>query len=80
MKYKIKSYYNELGDLLYTPMYKRWFGFYTTLDGVGGPAYGKIERAENAIKKHSLRKVNSKPESIYIDVTVNNESVKLERK
>jgi len=79
MKYKIKAYYNDLGDLFYTPMYKRWFGFYTTLDGYGDPNYSASERAENAIKKHALRKPNSNSKTVYIDVTVNNGVIKMEK-
>ena len=79
MKYKIKSYYNDLGNYKHTPFKRRWFGFYTSLSGVGGPNFGDIKKAEGAIKNHAFRCNKPKPETIYIDVTVNNDAIKLER-
>jgi len=76
MKYKIKSWRNDLGITVYEPYKKRWFGLYTSL----GYKPGDLDYAENRIMDDVENMNKPKPETIYYDVEVNGDTLKLERK
>ena len=73
-KYKIKSWYNDLGIKVYEPYKKRWHGFYISL----GHASGDSAYARNRIRLDVENSNRPKPETIYYNVDVNNDKIKLE--
>ena len=73
-KYKIKSHYNDLGIKVYEPYKKRWYGFYTSL----GYASSDSAYARNRIRLDVENSNRPKTETIYYNVEVNNDKIKLE--
>ncbi|MBC8428492.1 hypothetical protein H8D04_01270 [bacterium] len=71
LKYKIKSWENDLGEIVYHPYKKRWFGLYTSL----GYGSGNLLYAEDMLRLDAVNE--TKIETIYYDVEVNGDSVKM---
>jgi len=76
MNYKIKSCRNDLGYTVYEPYIKGWFGIYTSL----GFITGDLNYAENMIKLDIENMNKPKTETIYYDVEVDGDVIKMERK
>jgi hypothetical protein len=73
-KYKIKSWYNDLGITVYQPYKKRWHRFYTSI----GHASGNLIYVKNMIRSDAQMENKPKLKTIYYTVEVNNDAIKLE--
>jgi hypothetical protein len=71
---EIDYLYNDLGIKVYEPYKKRWHGFYTSL----GHASGDSAYARNRIRLDVENSNRPKPETIYYNVDVNNDKIKLD--